>query len=290
MALWAFGRDDADQVITVGSSKGCDWQITAAGVAPLELSFLYTGEALYVSSARPHTGARVQGKRLGAEWTRLSSGTRIDVGTACIEVFVRERPGAAPPRGAGTKATTIGYAPSIIPPQVDPFAIPISRATRAYDSPFRSHEPVARPRRGESTRQLFTTPEFVFMDAHHVDMVQSPRRQHPVLTDEVSVPVSPPTARVETPAPSDDEPKEGAMANAPRTGTDVTRPTASESTNVWSIAGTEVPEFDPDMDARGLRTSLSSGHRALSSFARHALIALAVVVAYALWIIILNRL
>lgn len=110
VAQWTLGHEEGGTVVTLGADPSCDWHVTAAGVGPLELTFFFVEGELLVKSERPGSGARLNGERLAEDWAVAREGSRIDCGTACIEVTFAPKSKArdAERKVAEERAPTLG--------------------------------------------------------------------------------------------------------------------------------------------------------------------------------------
>jgi hypothetical protein len=326
LPLWAFGRNDRDQVITVGSDPSCDWPISSAGIAPIEVAFLFTGDALFVQSARPNEGARLDGQRLGDGWVALHSGARLDLGTACIDTFLSlgSQPPARP-RAVRTPAQVpsreeptivVDMPGAYVAPDVDPMSqtqsyghfeaeprsevvVAPASSTSARTQRHGSLEPVVSPRsrprsaavrRGRSAHRhahAAHSPRPVARAAH-VRPAPVQAAAMPAYIDaidaELDEPIELPQAR-ERHEELPPEPAPMVRAEPARIpeSAKVTAPMQQES-DVWSFAGTE--QVQAVMPAEPKSTPDAPPRR----WGRHALYALGISVAYALWIVVLDQL
>jgi predicted component of type VI protein secretion system len=81
---WSFDRRDAGKKITVGSTRGCDWQVVSSGVAPMVLYF--SGDALWAGVEQTNRHVNNNGATLSRGWSRLEHGDHLELGGARIKV------------------------------------------------------------------------------------------------------------------------------------------------------------------------------------------------------------
>lgn len=79
--------------ITVGADPGCDWQIRAAGVANFALDLLLLGGNMFAKCPLDST-VLVDGRQLGSNWVEVTSGARIHIGLAQLELTMGEKASA----------------------------------------------------------------------------------------------------------------------------------------------------------------------------------------------------
>jgi hypothetical protein len=81
---WSADRGSIRGTMSVGADPTCDWSIRGPGIAPVELWVSAPEGRLRVKSARPGSGARVDGAVLGDGWVTLEPGSRLEFGFACL--------------------------------------------------------------------------------------------------------------------------------------------------------------------------------------------------------------
>jgi hypothetical protein len=309
LPLWAFGRNDRDQVITVGSDPSCDWPICSAGVAPIELAFLFTGDSLFVQSARPNEGARLDGERLDDRWVPLRNGARIDVGTAAIDAYLQlasmeATKQAAAPRARRSSSRRQAYKPARrAQPRVDPqepsMVVDLPEAiidpcaqTQAYGR-YESEavaEVVIDHVQGTEQRTLRQGSHDPGVTKLSVPRASAARRGHlarqqpepraPDFHDLESGPVELP--RLNEAQPNMQSPVPQAVLSQP---TPPRGRTAAELTgNAWDIAGTEPVESVMPTE------QLAEQEAPTKSRKKHLFYALGIAAAYGMWIVLLDHL
>jgi hypothetical protein len=94
---WSADRGSIRGTLSVGADPTCDWSIRGPGIAPVELWVSAPEGRLRVKSARPGSGARLDGAVLGDGWVTLEPGSRLEFGFACLALEFD----AAPLSGGG---------------------------------------------------------------------------------------------------------------------------------------------------------------------------------------------
>jgi len=88
-ATWLLEDVPGGTTIQIGADATCDWQIRAACVPDHALTAMLIGGTLFVKSAQ-EGGVLLDGRPLGALWSEVPSGSRIDIGLARIDVAIGE--------------------------------------------------------------------------------------------------------------------------------------------------------------------------------------------------------
>jgi hypothetical protein len=308
LPLWAFGRNDRDQVITVGSDPSCDWPICSAGVAPIELAFLFTGDSLFVQSARPNVGARLDGERLDDRWVPLRNGARIDVGTAAIDAYLQlasmepareatsrarrsssRRPAHKPARRAQPRVDA--SEPSMVVDMPEAFIDPCAQTqaygryeaealaevvidevegTEQHTLRHGSHDP--------GVTRLAVPRASAARRGHRVREIE--REAHAARDDLESGPVELPRLDAPRAHPSSAVPQAVLSRPTPPRG----RSAAELTGNAWDIAGTEPVESVIPTDQVEEREVPQKSRK------KHLFYALGIATAYGMWIVLLDHL
>ncbi len=93
--------------LAVGTQRGCDWTVGAAGVAPVHFKLRWDGQQLWIADTRRAGGVTLDGAPVD-DWKPVSGGARIEFGAAAM--VVESSTPAAPAAASGAPVARPAFA------------------------------------------------------------------------------------------------------------------------------------------------------------------------------------